>query len=283
MILVRATRLTAEGLSFAEELAHSSGMEVGFILDGRHPVEMKTHRPLVMLTKSACENIGLYCPDDFPWRCGDYGLYLARENFPDVHRFWMIEHDVRFSGGSPSVFFRFFEQKTDIDFLACNYNKADTDWWWYPYALGLGVVPYSCLFVAVIITSDALKYLLSGRRRQSGNAARRSLWPNDESFVATSLNRGGFSCQDFNDFGIEFHNISTMSVSTPIQGERLLQGGQLSPNESGVKIYHPVLFGDEFERGNKTSQDIAKAPAFRSKYKKLRSSASRMLYRARRW
>jgi hypothetical protein len=84
----------------AEELAAASGQEVAFILDGRHPVKTFTPRPKIMLTADACSVLGLYCPSDFGWRCGDYGVYLARQRLPDVEHFWLVEDDIRIAGGN---------------------------------------------------------------------------------------------------------------------------------------------------------------------------------------
>jgi hypothetical protein len=77
---------------------------------------------------------------------------------------------------------------------------------------------------------------------QSRRLLRRLLWPNDESFVSTTLANGGFSCHDLNDFGRTFYEEGTFSFHSAIQGE------SFSPEHAGLKVYHPVLFGAAYSR-----------------------------------
>lgn len=247
MILLRATRLTTEVAAFADELAAQSGMNVAFLLDGRHPVLVPSERERVMVTDLACRGLGLFTPPDFAWRCGDYGLYLARQLFPEERHYWLVEYDIRLAGGSPRSFFTAFAARPEVDFLACEFGAADPTWWWRPTARGLGVKPHRCLFGIVRLSARALDHLVAKRRLHSRSVLRRKLWPNDEAFVATTLANDGFACADFNGFGATFYDGETLSLTTPIDGETF------QPWAKGVKIYHPVLFGADFNRGNQTS------------------------------
>jgi hypothetical protein len=247
MILVRATRLTPHALELADALASASQEAVAFVLDGRHPLTVRTARPKVLVTEASCRALGLFCPHNFPWRCGDYGLYLARARFPGERHFWLLEDDMRLAGGPAADFFRFFEPHAGVDLLACRYARATADWGWYPYARARDVTPHRCLFGIVRLSARALDVLLEIRRSHSRRWARRKRWPNDEGFVATSLSQGGFCCRDINDFGRVFYDDESLSLTAPIRGE------SFSPRRGGVKIYHPVLFGEDFERGNVTA------------------------------
>lgn len=254
MILVRATRLSSTALELADALAAGSAEEVAFVLDGRHPPAVRTRRTALMLTREACSGLGLFCPPDFAWRCGDYGLYLARARFPGERHFWLLEHDVRLAGGDVAEFFRFFEAQPAVDYLACAYRRASRDWGWYPHACARDVVPYRSLFGVVRLSARALDFLLHVRRAQAQRWARRKRWPNDEAFVATTLSNAGYECKDLNAFGRRLYDEASFSLTRPIRGETFQPDAA-----AGLRIYHPVLFGEDFARGNVTAAYL-KAP-----------------------
>jgi len=274
LILVRATRLTKPTVEFGEQLALGSADEVAFLLDGRFPVEVEVDRPIILLTEPACTQLGLFCPKDFQWRCGDYGLYLARMQFPDSRQFWLIEFDIRLSGGAGSKeFFAFFENETQPDFLACRHGPAPRDWSWYHHANGRDVIPYYCLFGIVRVSARAVDRLLEHRLMQGRRSNRRAMWPNDEAFVATTLQQKGFVCRDINGFGREFYSETTLALFTRIRGE------EFASRAPTVKIYHPVLFGEDFSKGNTTSQ-IHETFSLRQR---LVRKARRFVNRCTRW
>lgn len=213
-------------------------------MDGRHPVRISTTRRVILVTRSGCEEMGLFCPPDFAWRCGDYGFYLARHASPETSHFWLIEYDIRFGGGSASDIFRTFAGYPEVDFLATYQQPAQKGWHWYDHVNARNIRPHRCLFGIVRISARAADHLLATRRRHAKSALRRKLWPNDEGFTATTLAAGGYSCRDINDFGETYYGDDTISLTVPIRGETF------SPPLDGVKIYHPVLFGQDFERGN---------------------------------
>jgi hypothetical protein len=244
LILVRATILSETTLAMADDLAAVSGQEVAFILDGRNPVTMATSRPIIKLTADACSALGLYCPPDFAWRCGDYGIYLARQQFPGATHLWLLEYDIRIAGGRVAAFFETFERRPEIDFLACNYRRASPDWDWYFNASGRDVLTFRCTFGIIRLSASAIDGLLAKRVQQAKISLRRRLCPNDEGFVATTLSNGEFSCADFNDFGRVFYNDNTMSLHIPVRGETF------APNMPGPMIHHPILWGADYERGN---------------------------------
>src|ERR1700734_2853839 len=134
MILVRTTTLDPETLSFGETLGEASGRPVAFRVDERRgPVASARAAPKLSLTDPACKRLGLFCPPDFAWRCGDYGLYLARAAHPNVAYFWMIENDVRVVGGQLERFFAFFDA-LDTDLLAGQLQPATQDRYWSHHA-----------------------------------------------------------------------------------------------------------------------------------------------------
>lgn len=277
MILVRATKLSEQTAQFGEDLARWSGRDVAFLLDGRHPVTVETARPKVLVTAKGCMDLGLHTPTEFPWLCGDYGLYLARQQFPDHQHYWMIEYDIRLAGGAPPAFFAEFDRRPEFDLLACEFGPAGETWWWRPHSSGLGVTTYRCLFGVIRISANALDRLLLGRRSQSNSSLRREMWPNDEGFVATSLMRQGLKCADFNDFGTNFYDSTTLSLTERRRGETF------DPPATGLKIYHPVLFGEDFERGNDTAVTSTAPRAQRSLLTVWRGRAKRKLLALSTW
>ena len=239
MILIRATRLDERTVRFADELGAASGLAVACILDERHGVQASPF-PKVSVTAAACQALGLHCPDDFAWRCGDYGYYLARRQFPDVPMFWMIEYDVRFSGRSPKPFFDFFARFADVDFIAAHFEPASPRWGWYRYAGGRGVEPYRCLFPLTRLSAAAADRLLAKRVAHSRQPWRRFMWPNDESFVATSVHHWGLPSGDINGFGRTFYDPASFSFLNAIDGDSL--------DDRELRIYHPVAFGEAYAR-----------------------------------
>jgi hypothetical protein len=240
LILLRATTLDRTNLEFANSLAAMSGAPVAFLLDGRHEIALPTQRPIISLTKAACEDLGLYCPADFAWRCGDYGLYLARRQFPDVRQFWIVEHDVRIFGRDPGNFFDTFRYLADLDFVGAYLTTAPKDWFWTAHASGIGITSYRCFFPVVRISARAVDALLAKRREHSRVASRRKMWPNDEGFVATTLSNRGFVCRDLNDFDRPFYDEQSFSFYEPIDGASVQSG------EGDTRLMHPVLFGESY-------------------------------------
>ncbi len=98
----------------------------------------------------------------------------------------------------------------------------------------------SCLFAILRVSSTAIDRLLTDRRELSRKRSRRKQWPNDESFVATTLAKSGFVVRDLNSFGQTLYSEETMSFFGPRQGEAL------GLENADVRLYHPVLFGADY-------------------------------------
>lgn len=239
-IILRTTALDASTLPLANALAAASGCPVVVLADGRFTSEEQSaDLPVIRLTASACVDLGLYCCEDFAWRCGDYGYYLARARFPEAQHLWMIESDVRFEGDM-ARFFEFFESRLEVDFLAALLQPANRSWFWTDTAAARDVSPFRCLFPLTRLSARAIDAALHRRRLHSGRLLRRQLWPNDEALIATTLMNGPFNCRDFNDFGPSFYSSDSFSFLNPIDGDRW------RPSGSGVRMVHPVLFGDAY-------------------------------------
>ncbi len=236
-ILVRVTRLDARVREFATALEGESGHPVSFLLDERNGPATDDRSSVVGLSDEKCRALGLFLPNDYAWRCGDYGYYLARQQYPRAPFIWMIEFDVRFSGDRLSEFFGYFASRSDVDFLATGFMPAEDGWFWAPTCFGRGIRPYRCFFPITRLSAPAIDALLDRRRAHSRSLARRRLWPNDEAMVATTLANGGFACRDFNDFGTCFYDSESFTFFEAIDGDSLVE------TTGPTRMLHPVLYG----------------------------------------
>lgn len=243
MILVRTRCADRRIIDWAEAFGRSSGLPTTLMTDGRSPcppAEEPDNGNTLRMTRAQDRQLGLYSPPDTSWRCGDYGFYIARRHFPDVTHFWMIEDDVRISG-DPGFFFRYFSQYPNIDFLAANMAAAESTWWWHSHASARNVRPQKSFFPVVRLSAVAIDYLLSVRQRQSRCWLRRSLWPNDEVFVATTLKEAAMQSADLNGLDHLFYGKDTFGY-----------GRAVDPSEvdalASTKLYHPVLTTEDQTR-----------------------------------
>lgn len=236
MILVRTRAPTPQVADWAAELSRFSGLPATIVTDGRSAI-LKSNLPyageILSMTHDDDRALGLYSPPDAGWRCGDYGFYAARKRFPDASHFWMIEDDVRISGDI-SEFFSHFCGFPETDFLAANIGVADQNWWWHSHALARDIVPQKSFFPVIRLSSRAIDRLLEVRQQQARRWLRKSLWPNDEVFVATTIKAAGLSFADLNGLGNSFYDAETFGYDHVIN---LAEISALAP----TKLYHPVL------------------------------------------
>jgi hypothetical protein len=260
-LLIRTAHIDAAVLTFARELQAASGHPAALIVDASGAPADATGAVaslsvpgaadggcpvLLQLSRQACAALQLHCPEDFAWKCGDYGYYLARRQFPGTERFWMFETDVRFYGGDAAEFFSFFDARQDIDFLAAHLRPAGHSWFWRRTARARDAAPFRCLFPVTRLSSRAIDAALQHRVQHGRLRRRRLLWPNDEALVATTLLNGDFVCRDFNDFGREFYRQEIFYHGSPIDGDHF------QPDCPQIQLAHPVLFGASYQA--RTSQ-----------------------------
>lgn len=242
LLLLRTHKFDEEIRRFAESLAALPGMSLACLVDESLGEVATAPYPKIPVTRGRMEALGLHCPGDFAWRCGDYGFYEAARLRPESSHIWMVEYDVRFSMASPSDFFAAFRDRSDLDLIAPNLGERDRNWFWHP-AMTDGRRPvYGCIFPCIRLSSRAVAAALDGRRRASRSWLARTFWPNDESFVATTLVRDGFSTADLNDLGRTFYTDDSFSFTRPFE----LEAFERQPMDG--LLYHPVLKHDDYVR-----------------------------------
>lgn len=241
MILLRTERVDAQLEAFAKSLEELSGLPTLFLVDERRGAVDAMGRRKISITQKACEDIGLYCPDDFGWRCGDYGFYLARAQYPETATIWMIENDVRIAGTDPAAFFRKFRDEK-ADFVASYLSPAEADWPWYKTLQARDARPFKCFFPVVRLSSHAIDLLREKRRSQARRWNRRWLWPNDEGFVATTLVNAGIACMDLNNGEPSVYRPDEFSFAP------VMDGALPIVSADPVALFHPVLEGEALMR-----------------------------------
>lgn len=238
MILFRTHKFGAEARAFYEQLRAESGLEVVCLVDEtRSPVDVSPF-PKVSLTRDAFRSHGLLVTSDAAWRCGDYGLYLAMHERPNIEFFWLIEYDVRIKIDGPlSKFFLAFDASR-ADLIAPMLTERDPSWWWTPAMQVRNEPVWGCLFPVLRVSSSLLRVAYSARQRQARSPIYRLFWPNDESFLATTAARNSFKMEDLNEFK-HWYSSQTFSFEQPWSGESL---SRARPDDL---IYHPVLYDEE--------------------------------------
>ena len=245
LILLRATVPDAASEHFAQHLEHASGCPVVYVLDERHGPVSECEREKIGLTGQLIKGLGLYRPTDFTWRCGDYCYYAARAKYPRAQRFWLIEHDVRICRAAP-----FFEAvgTSTRDFLAVDLKPAALGWFWFSYTRNRDTEAWRCLFPVTRLTVGAIDLLYKVRREHSRQWLRKAAWPNDESFVATTISGSSLSKADFNTVYENSWEPDSFRVGNATSGETLDLEGESSA------LLHPILWGDRVQTTSRSSK-----------------------------
>ncbi len=222
----------------------------------------------ISVTREACAQLGLHCPDDFTWRNGDYVFYLARKQYPAEKYFWLLEPDVEHSFVSDSALFEHFDQQTDVDLLTPYFRASTVGWWWTQTARTRPTGVRRALFCIVRLSARAIDLCL--RERQYGRLSLhdRLFWPNDEAFVATEIVYAGFSAADLNDFNPPAYTLDTLGFDKPIDGTP----GTFRQRPDS--IYHPVLYGSAYL---KRIERISQAKRKRNRFEYTRRRLQRLL------
>ncbi|KEQ51418.1 hypothetical protein [Sphingobium chlorophenolicum] len=257
MIILRTTRMSERTARFARQLEQASGLPVVPLIDARY--DDGASGAHIRLDRAAVKALGLFAPRNFAWKCGDYGLYLARRQF-DAPFYWLIEYDVRFPAEGLDVFFRDHAAEP-ADALLTHLGPATPDWYWTVFGAARDVAPVRCLFPISRFSGAAIDLLFAKRVKHSRQLSRRLAWPNDEVFVATTLSASSLTLRDFNRDGRTYYDSESLSFYMPIEGERFER--ELA-SRAPFRIFHPVLYDADYRA------KIAKLESYSERRKPLR-------------
>ena len=241
VILLRTNHFGPREGEFLEQLRTDTGYETIVLADEMNGRLTAPGFKKIAYDRTMLYDLGLHCPKNAGWRCGDYGFYLARQAIPDARYFWMIEPDVRAAVENYADLFASFESLT-ADFIAPGITASDNGHFWYPTMRWLTKDVYRCHFAFCRMSAAASDACLRGRREMRFQPAARFMWPNDETFVATTLMYQGMSVQDLNATGRVRWTDETFGFQTVCRGEAFEDLPQ-----TGL-LYHPVLWGDDAKR-----------------------------------
>jgi hypothetical protein len=193
------------------------------------------------LNDGQIHELKLLNPRNCGWLCGDYFLYIAHNARPEYDYYWMFEPDVYLSFGAAEDFFSRLES-VSCDLVTPHFGKKER-WFWTQRAKIIAEDVYGCRFSVIRLSKKAIGHLQKERaeltRKFENQGINSSEWPNDESFVCTTLMRDGFLCKSLNsinafsgpDFGI-----------TPILTDVVINKAPLN------RALHPVLRGAAYQR-----------------------------------
>ena len=243
-LLIRTHFVDEQLRAFADRLRAEGVFDVFILADESREELDAGDLPKVSLRADTASALDLYdVPQNLYWRCGDYGLYAARQLLPDYDGFWMIEPDARLKSDRPSDILSRFPACSEVDFLAGRLRLAEADWDWARTMQPDEGPVWRCLFAVVRLSAVAIDTLYAARRRASllhrARGRGPEAWPNDEAFVATTLARLGFASRDLNDFG-QVYDEAGFSFWLPISEREFETSGH------DGWLYHPVLSGQPY-------------------------------------
>lgn len=195
------------------------------------------------LNQQRIKELGILNHQNCGWLCGDYFLYIAQQACPDYDFYWLCEPDVYFSFKTAHDFFKEFENKQAADLFAPFFGKRLEHWLWSKMVEVISKDVYGCLFPIVRVSRKAVCHLLAERVLLTNLFLEQNLshseWPNDESYVCTTLQRDKFLCRNINDIqkflGPDFG-------LTPILWDVAING----PHRN--RVLHPVVPATHYHR-----------------------------------
>ncbi|WP_046167797.1 hypothetical protein [Chromobacterium vaccinii] len=194
-------------------------------------------RDVIPLSSEKIRSMGLLAIEQYGWHCGDYFLYALREKVKADY-YWLIEPDVAFGKGAEKAF---FSRMRDIacDYAAFNHTEKDASWAWYKGMRQFSDKVYGSAFPITRCSAKAVDMLYQTRKAHSQQFQDKKLpshWPNDESFVSTTLENAGLHCIDLHKQNLCYS--AKFGTLLPILRHA-------AATQSG--IFHPALSFDEMK------------------------------------
>lgn len=246
LILIRTHFFCEATERFYDFLKRTSGRDVAIVCDETNGVvDIGAGKVKISITADFMQKLGLHVPSRFGWLCGDYFLYAGSQLLSGYDRYWMIESDVRMNFENASEFFDAFAEDAS-DLLAFHMYKSSGTWYWHSPMSYFTQDVYACLFPVVAISKKAVDFAFAERLKMSSNfdnivpKDEKRRWPNDESFLISTLMKNGFSTKSLNSPKRAFTNKDTFGVGLP------KSDAQLHTQSPDGMIYHPVQAGERF-------------------------------------
>jgi hypothetical protein len=239
MVLFRTHQDTPRIRERFDFLQRTAGMPVVCAFDeGAGDNAGFADKPRLAVGARVYERLGLGDDLAMSWRCGDYCYYAARDAYPDVTHFWLVEYDVFFSYEQSSNFFARFAGIPEVDFLAGYVGPAKKWGWADTMSTDDGPI-FRSFFPVTRISARAADHCLARRRKDFSAGPTAREWPNDEVFTATTLMRDGFVVREMNSVS-RVYDKTTYNFLIPRSYEREL-------GKSRDRLLHPVLDAQELE------------------------------------
>lgn len=247
IILFRTHRDTPYVRERYNFLVETSGKRVVVLYDEGGGAHGFTDVESIRVNAKAYTDLGLHVCTDFGWRCGDYGFYVAREKYPEVRHFWMLEYDVLLSYPRASDFFDKFAGLGNAMCLIADFGPAPKSWWWYRSKILAGRTVPHLFFPVSRMSAEAIDLLYAERIRLGKDfEVENDLWLNDEAILAHLMSKNTITCTDLN-VGDMVYTKSSFRYDWPIPIEKV--GGR----NLGL-LLHPVLDVVEIEAKAKRGQ-----------------------------
>lgn len=252
MLLLRTHYFDTDMTEACERLAKNAGMPFAVIADEtRGKVDVPGTLRKLTIDAGVLAELGLLVCINWGWRCGDYFLAWAEQNFPDVDYFWMTEPDVYLRFDDIREFFKLFDHAHNVDLIAPAYGNAPDSWAWHSSVKqSEGQHIKMCLFPLVRVSSRLIRHVHEKRiadktrfpedKWKDAGVLKRSDWPNDEAIVSNAAADAGFTGKNLNEFG-PLYDSKTFSFGLPISLKFLNK-----ENQNQNRVFHPVLAGDRY-------------------------------------
>lgn len=254
VVILRTHLYETDVIDHFRTAALRAGHEFVVAVDSRAQEKLRNSgHNFVAVGHESFRKLGLFTTGaDELWKCGDYWLYVLHNALPCYKNYWLVERDVYMNFTAPFNFFSFFD-RTEADLLAPGLALANEDWFWLKATQWWFADVWRCCFPVLRLSNRAIVHLYQERVRQSEIVQRelrhtdsvfRALedngyWPNDEGFVASSLQQHKFSCVDINWPGHPLYTKETLTYNKFYLKENM---NSLPVN----KICHSVVSRAEF-------------------------------------
>ncbi len=241
LAILRTNAFDASSAAQIEALSRAPQLDVIICADERNSPVDTGRWPKVSLTESSLTALGLHPHPRAGWQCGDYFYYHVFAEMPGYDFYWLVEPDVLIDFPDEEEFFALFDAAPH-DYLVAKFGKRGPGWNWHGSMAGSGSNVYGGLFPVSRLSARAIAALHQERAAASSAAGdkRGKRWPNDESFVGTTLAKLGMNCANLNA-------VSAAPLCTP-EGYR--RGDPLLLDDlrqrGSRQLYHPVLLRDQY-------------------------------------